>query len=238
MEPAIFKERQDANPRARGKPPLTWSATKPVPGRRGEPTGLRLLRLPGGALSHRRRPAPGAWPHRLRRLYLGHQGRLVLGPGVASPELLHRSAGEGRHLRRPKASSTSALVELIDRYQPKAAFVYSTCIVGIIGDDLEAVCQPSQRGEGHSGAAGPLRGLQRHQEGRLSRRLRGYVQADGHRRRLRHQPQEHQYPRRFQPGRRDLGDPRLSTSGWASRWWPLSPATAAWTTFAGPTAPL
>ena len=34
-----------------------------------------------------------------------------------------------------------ALVELIDRHQPKAAFVYSTCIVGLIGDDLEAVCK-------------------------------------------------------------------------------------------------
>lgn len=36
---------------------------------------------------------------------------------------------------------TRALEELIDRHQPKAAFVYSTCIVGIIGDDLEAVCR-------------------------------------------------------------------------------------------------
>ncbi len=34
-----------------------------------------------------------------------------------------------------------ALNELIDRHQPKAAFVYSTCIVGLIGDDLEAVCK-------------------------------------------------------------------------------------------------
>ncbi len=34
-----------------------------------------------------------------------------------------------------------ALTELIDAYQPKAAFVYSTCIVGIIGDDVEAVCR-------------------------------------------------------------------------------------------------
>ena len=34
-----------------------------------------------------------------------------------------------------------ALDELIDRHQPKAAFVYSTCIVGLIGDDLEAVCR-------------------------------------------------------------------------------------------------
>jgi nitrogenase molybdenum-cofactor synthesis protein NifE len=34
-----------------------------------------------------------------------------------------------------------ALTQLIDAYQPKAAFVYSTCIVGIIGDDVEAVCK-------------------------------------------------------------------------------------------------
>lgn len=34
-----------------------------------------------------------------------------------------------------------ALTELIDRHHPEAAFVYSTCIVGIIGDDLEAVCK-------------------------------------------------------------------------------------------------
>ena len=35
----------------------------------------------------------------------------------------------------------AALDELIDAYRPKAAFVYSTCIVGIIGDDVAAVCR-------------------------------------------------------------------------------------------------
>ena len=34
-----------------------------------------------------------------------------------------------------------SLIELIDRHGPKAAFVYSTCIVGIIGDDVDAVCR-------------------------------------------------------------------------------------------------
>jgi nitrogenase molybdenum-cofactor synthesis protein NifE len=34
-----------------------------------------------------------------------------------------------------------ALNELIERYHPEAAFVYSTCIVGIIGDDVAAVCK-------------------------------------------------------------------------------------------------
>jgi nitrogenase molybdenum-cofactor synthesis protein NifE len=32
-------------------------------------------------------------------------------------------------------------MELIPRYSPKAAFVYATCIVGIIGDDVDAVCR-------------------------------------------------------------------------------------------------
>ena len=35
----------------------------------------------------------------------------------------------------------NALVELIDEYHPKAAFIYCTCIVGIIGDDIDAVCK-------------------------------------------------------------------------------------------------
>jgi nitrogenase molybdenum-cofactor synthesis protein NifE len=34
-----------------------------------------------------------------------------------------------------------ALIELIARHRPKAAFVYSTCIVGVIGDDVGAVCK-------------------------------------------------------------------------------------------------
>ena len=33
------------------------------------------------------------------------------------------------------------LVDLIERHSPKAAFVYSTCIVGLIGDDVAAVCR-------------------------------------------------------------------------------------------------
>ncbi len=41
-----------------------------------------------------------------------------------------------------------ALNELIERYSPGAAFVYSTCIVGIIGDDLEAVCRKVQQERG------------------------------------------------------------------------------------------
>ncbi|WP_022662427.1 nitrogenase iron-molybdenum cofactor biosynthesis protein NifE [Paucidesulfovibrio longus] len=43
---------------------------------------------------------------------------------------------------------TAALDELIDRHQPKAAFVYSTCIVGLIGDDLKAVCKSMSEKKG------------------------------------------------------------------------------------------
>ncbi|MGD9609549.1 MAG: nitrogenase iron-molybdenum cofactor biosynthesis protein NifE [Desulfovibrionaceae bacterium] len=35
----------------------------------------------------------------------------------------------------------AALLELIERHKPNAAFVYATCIVGIIGDDVAAVCR-------------------------------------------------------------------------------------------------
>ena len=41
-----------------------------------------------------------------------------------------------------------ALTELIDRHHPKAAFVYSTCIVGLIGDDLEAICRKAGQEKG------------------------------------------------------------------------------------------
>jgi nitrogenase molybdenum-cofactor synthesis protein NifE len=41
-----------------------------------------------------------------------------------------------------------ALMELIDKHQPKAAFVYSTCIVGVIGDDVTAVCKKVSAAKG------------------------------------------------------------------------------------------
>ena len=41
-----------------------------------------------------------------------------------------------------------ALKELILKYTPKAAFIYSTCIVGIIGDDVNAVCKKVAAEEG------------------------------------------------------------------------------------------
>jgi nitrogenase molybdenum-cofactor synthesis protein NifE len=34
-----------------------------------------------------------------------------------------------------------AIVEIQQRYQPAAIFVYSTCVTALIGDDLDAVCQ-------------------------------------------------------------------------------------------------
>lgn len=42
----------------------------------------------------------------------------------------------------------AALTELIELYKPKAAFVYSTCIVGLIGDDVGAVCARVARESG------------------------------------------------------------------------------------------
>lgn len=39
----------------------------------------------------------------------------------------------------------ATLRELIPRYKPAAAFVYATCIVGIIGDDVDAVCRTIEK---------------------------------------------------------------------------------------------
>ncbi|MDR1722362.1 MAG: nitrogenase iron-molybdenum cofactor biosynthesis protein NifE [Tannerella sp.] len=41
-----------------------------------------------------------------------------------------------------------ALDELIDKHHPKAAFVYSTCIVGVIGDDVQSVCRQMEAKKG------------------------------------------------------------------------------------------
>lgn len=40
-----------------------------------------------------------------------------------------------------EAKLNASLNELIDKHQPKAAFVYTTCIVGVIGDDVEQICK-------------------------------------------------------------------------------------------------
>ena len=63
-----------------------------------------------------------------------------------------------------------ALTELIDTYQPKAAFVYSTCIVGIIGDDVEAVCKKVSREKG-------IQVLAVHSEGFKGTKKDGYKAA-------------------------------------------------------------
>jgi nitrogenase molybdenum-cofactor synthesis protein NifE len=42
----------------------------------------------------------------------------------------------------------AALTELINAYRPRAAFVYATCIVGLIGDDVSAVCARVQTEQG------------------------------------------------------------------------------------------
>ena len=41
-----------------------------------------------------------------------------------------------------------SLDELIDKHSPKAAFVYSTCIVGVIGDDVESLCAQMEKEKG------------------------------------------------------------------------------------------
>ncbi len=40
---------------------------------------------------------------------------------------------------------TAAIDEIVEKHQPKLIFVYATCIVGVIGDDVEAVCRLAEK---------------------------------------------------------------------------------------------
>jgi nitrogenase molybdenum-cofactor synthesis protein NifE len=57
--------------------------------------------------------------------------RLSFSTDLRERDVIH--GGEEKLFRASK--------ELIAMYRPRAAFVYSTCIVGLIGDDVEAVCR-------------------------------------------------------------------------------------------------
>lgn len=39
----------------------------------------------------------------------------------------------------------NAINELVEKQQPRLIFVYSTCIVGVIGDDVDAICKQMQK---------------------------------------------------------------------------------------------
>ena len=102
-----------------------------------------------------------------------------------------------------------ALTELIERHHPKAAFVYSTCIVGIIGDDLESVCR-------RVAAEKKIPVLPVQSEGFKGNKREGYSAACKAMFRLVGtgdttgiSDSQRQYPWGLQPGRRALDHPRL-----------------------------
>ena len=146
MEPAIYKERQDQIHR-KGEAPFKMDCDK---------------ESLAGAVSQRACVFCGS---RVVLYPIADALHLVHGPiGCAAYTWDIRGAlSSGPELHRLSFSTDlqemdvifggekklyQALVELIDRHQPQAAFVYSTCIVGLIGDDLEAVCRKVSREKG------------------------------------------------------------------------------------------
>ncbi len=169
---------------------------------------MRLLRIAGGALPDRRRPARRARPHRLRGLYVGHPRIALLGPGTAPAELLHRPAREGRDLRRRREAVQVA--HRTDRLLRAESGLHLFDVHRGRDRRRRGGRLPPRGGrERHSRAARPLGRLQGHEEGRLPRGMRRHRHAGGHRVHRRHQQAQHQHPRRFQPGRRNVDDPRL-----------------------------
>jgi nitrogenase molybdenum-cofactor synthesis protein NifE len=76
----------------------------------------------------------------------------IRGALSSGPEL-HRQSfstdlGEKDVIFGGEAKLTRALDQLIALHHPKAAFVYATCIVGLIGDDIQAVCRQAAERHG------------------------------------------------------------------------------------------
>lgn len=69
----------------------------------------------------------------------------IRGALSSGPELHRRSFSTDLEERDViyggEAKLYRCLRELIEHYRPKAAFVYSTCLVGLIGDDVASVCR-------------------------------------------------------------------------------------------------
>lgn len=40
---------------------------------------------------------------------------------------------------------TAAIAEIVKKHSPEIIFIYSTCVVGVIGDDLKAVCKTAEK---------------------------------------------------------------------------------------------
>ncbi len=65
---------------------------------------------------------------------------------LSSGPQLHRNSfctnlGEQDIIHGGEKKLEATLTALIDRYSPAGAFVYATCVVGVIGDDIDAVCK-------------------------------------------------------------------------------------------------
>ena len=86
--------------------------------------------------------------------------RMSFSTDLSEHEIIH--GGEKKLYR--------CLDELIRTYSPAAAFVYSTCIVGIIGDDVDAVC--SRVSSEHGIQVIPV-----HSEGFMGTKKAGYTAA-------------------------------------------------------------
>jgi len=121
-----------------------WSrsiATRPAQPARSV-SAPALLRIPGRALSHRGRASSGARPVGCAA-YTWTSGRPVLGPELhrisCSTDMREREVVFGGEQRLE-----ASLRRLIAQHAPRAAFVYGTCIVGVIA----TTCRGVQTGRG------------------------------------------------------------------------------------------
>lgn len=81
------------------------------------------------------------------QLYMGYPGKPYKRKRPLQKQLFNRLDGTGHCFRRRKKLS-AAIDEVVKKHNPKVIFVYATCIVGVIGDDVEAVCRHAEKEHG------------------------------------------------------------------------------------------
>lgn len=72
----------------------------------------------------------------------------IRGSLTSGPEIYRNSfstdLGEKDVVFGGEKKLSAAIDEIVEKYSPSVIFIYATCIVGVIGDDIEAVCKAAE----------------------------------------------------------------------------------------------
>ena len=206
---------------------------------------LHLCRLQGrGAGAHARHRQHHPRPDRLRLLLLAHAAEPDPPAHAANDDnfmtyCFSTDMQEEEIIFGGEKKLRAAIQEAYDLFHPKAIAVFSTCPVGLIGDDVHAVARGDEGETGDQRLRLQLRGLQgREPVGRPPHRQQPVVQARDRPRRHGRRPASSAWA--CWASTTSAATPSCWRTCWsaaASRWWPPSAATPRSTGSRTPTPP-